>query len=64
MNYMDRYEFWCNAGLPEDVQAELAEAVQEQRDQIIILTLSRSRMLLGRRWLLLMRNSSVLMLQL
>ena len=24
MNYMDRYEFWCNAGLPADVQAELA----------------------------------------
>ena len=24
MNYMDRYAFWCNAGLPEDVQAELA----------------------------------------
>ena len=24
MNYMDRYEFWCNAGLPEDVQQELA----------------------------------------
>lgn len=23
MNYMDRYEFWCNAGLPEDVQQEL-----------------------------------------
>ena len=23
MNYMDRYAFWCNAGLPEDVQAEL-----------------------------------------
>ena len=24
MNYMDRYDFWCNAGLPEDVQQELA----------------------------------------
>ncbi len=24
MNYMDRYQFWCNAGLPADVQAELA----------------------------------------
>ncbi len=23
MNYMDRYAFWCNAGLPADVQAEL-----------------------------------------
>ena len=25
MNYMDRYQFWCEAGLPEDVQKELAE---------------------------------------
>ena len=24
MNYMDRYDFWCSAGLPEDVQQELA----------------------------------------
>ena len=24
MNYMDRYDFWRNAGLPEDVQQELA----------------------------------------
>ena len=24
MNYMDRYAFWCGAGLPEDVQKELA----------------------------------------
>ena len=24
MDYMERYAFWCNAGLPEDVQAELA----------------------------------------
>ncbi len=24
MNYIDRYNFWCNAGLPEDVQQELA----------------------------------------
>ena len=23
MNYMDRYAFWCNAGLPDDVQEEL-----------------------------------------
>ena len=23
MNYFDRYNFWCNAGLPEDVMAEL-----------------------------------------
>lgn len=24
MNYMDRYTFWCEAGLPEEVQRELA----------------------------------------
>ena len=24
MDYMERYAFWCNAGLPADVQAELA----------------------------------------
>ena len=24
MNYMDRYSYWCEAGLPADVQAELA----------------------------------------
>lgn len=24
MNYMDRYAYWCEAGLPTDVQAELA----------------------------------------
>ena len=23
MTYLDRYNFWCNAGLPEEVQAEL-----------------------------------------
>ncbi len=23
MNYLDRYQFWCNADLPEDVKAEL-----------------------------------------
>ena len=23
MTYLERYEFWCNAGLPEDVQGEL-----------------------------------------
>ena len=23
MNYMERYQFWCNAGLPADVQSEL-----------------------------------------
>ena len=23
MNYLDRYQFWCNAGLPEDVRCEL-----------------------------------------
>lgn len=24
MNYLDRYQFWCEAGLPEEVQQELA----------------------------------------
>ena len=24
MTYLERYTFWCNAGLPTDVQAELA----------------------------------------
>ena len=23
MNYMERYDFWCNADLPEDVRIEL-----------------------------------------
>ena len=33
MNYMDRYEFWCNAGLPEDVQKELA-AVKNDSEEL------------------------------
>ena len=24
MNYLERYEFWRNAGLPQEVQAELS----------------------------------------
>ena len=33
MNYMDRYEFWCNAGLPEDVQKERA-AVKNDSEEL------------------------------
>lgn len=33
MNYMERYEFWCNAGLPEDVQAELA-AIRNDTEEL------------------------------
>ena len=32
MNYMDRYAFWCNAGLPEDTQKELAEIANDTED--------------------------------
>ena len=32
MNYMDRYEFWCNAGLPADVQAELASIKNNEEE--------------------------------
>lgn len=32
MNYMDRYEFWCKAGLPEDVQAELASIKNDNEE--------------------------------
>ena len=32
MNYMDRYAFWCNAGLPEDVQAELASIKNNEEE--------------------------------
>lgn len=32
MNYMDRYEFWCNAGLPADVQAELASIKNDEEE--------------------------------
>ena len=33
MNYMDRYAFWCNAGLPEDVQAEL-KSISSNEDEL------------------------------
>ena len=33
MTYMDRYEFWCNADLPEDVKAELA-AIQTDEEEL------------------------------
>ena len=32
MNYMDRYAFWCKAGLPEDVQAELASIKNDEEE--------------------------------
>ena len=32
MNYVDRYAFWCNAGLPEDVQAELASIKNNEEE--------------------------------
>ena len=32
MNYMDRYQFWCNAGLPEDVMAELNSVKNDQEE--------------------------------
>ena len=32
MNYMDRYAFWCNAGLPEDVEAELASIKNNEEE--------------------------------
>lgn len=33
MNYMDRYTFWCEAGLPEDVQQELA-AIKNNTEEL------------------------------
>ena len=33
MNYMERYDFWCNANLPADVQAELA-AIQNDEEEL------------------------------
>ena len=33
MTYMDRYEFWCNAQLPEDVKAELASVANDTEEQ-------------------------------
>lgn len=32
MNFMDRYAFWCNAGLPEDVQRELASIKNNEEE--------------------------------
>ena len=32
MNFMDRYAFWCNAGLPEDVQKELASIKNNEEE--------------------------------
>ena len=32
MNYMERYEFWCNANLPADVQAELAAIKNDEEE--------------------------------
>lgn len=33
MNYMERYEYWCNAGLPEAVKAELL-AIQNDQEEL------------------------------
>ena len=33
MTYMDRYHFWCNAGLPADVKAELA-AIENNEEEL------------------------------
>ena len=32
MTYLDRYQFWCNAGLPADVQAELAAIAKNEEE--------------------------------
>lgn len=32
MNYMDRYHFWCNADLPEDVRKELASIKNDEEE--------------------------------
>ncbi|MBP3478237.1 MAG: phospho-sugar mutase [Oscillospiraceae bacterium] len=32
MTYMERYEFWCNANLPEDVQKELASIAGNEEE--------------------------------
>ncbi len=32
MNYLDRYAFWCNAGLPENVMAELEEIKNNEEE--------------------------------
>ena len=33
MNYMERYQFWCNAGLPADVQSEL-KAISDNEEEL------------------------------
>lgn len=33
MNYMDRYQFWCNANLPKDVLAEL-KSVKDNEEEL------------------------------
>lgn len=33
MNYLERYLFWCNAGLPDDVQRELS-AIREDTEEL------------------------------
>ena len=33
MNYLERYAFWCNAALPEDVQTEL-HAIAEDTEEL------------------------------
>ena len=32
MNYIERYQFWCNAGLPEDVQQELKAIANDEEE--------------------------------
>ena len=32
MNYIERYQFWCNAGLPDDVQRELAAIANDEEE--------------------------------
>ncbi len=32
MNYMERYSFWCNAGLPEDVRNELESVANDEEE--------------------------------
>ncbi len=33
MNYIDRYNFWCNAGLPDDVMAEL-KSISDNEEEL------------------------------
>ena len=32
MNYLDRYQFWCNAGLPASVQQELRDIANDEEE--------------------------------